>query len=62
MLLMRAVPFCPAIPLPLKNARCYSQAMKKIFAAALLVLVFATPVFAAGHHHHRHHHHHHHSA
>jgi hypothetical protein len=34
------------------------QAMKKIFALALLVMVFATPAaFAARHHHHHHHHH-----
>jgi len=32
--------------------------MKKIIAAALLVMVFASPAFAAKHHrHHRHHHH-----
>jgi predicted S18 family serine protease len=36
--------------------------MKKIFAVALLLMVFASPAFAAGHHshHHPHHPHHHH--
>jgi hypothetical protein len=35
------------------------RAMKKIFAATLLVMVFAAPAaFAAVHHHHHHHHHH----
>jgi len=36
--------------------------MKKFIAAALLLMTFASPVFAFGqhyHHHHRHHHHHH---
>jgi hypothetical protein len=32
--------------------------MKKIFAAALLLMVFASPVFAYAHRHHHHHHHH----
>jgi hypothetical protein len=40
---------------------CYIFGMKKIFAVALLLMVFASPVFAATHHHHRHHHHHHHA-
>ncbi|MGA3032828.1 MAG: hypothetical protein ABSD70_06070 [Terracidiphilus sp.] len=31
--------------------------MKKILGAALLMIVFATPVFASGHRHHHHHHH-----
>jgi predicted S18 family serine protease len=35
--------------------------MKKILAAALLLMVFASPVFATtGHYHHRHNHHQHH--
>jgi hypothetical protein len=33
--------------------------MKKIILAALLLTVFASPVFAANHHHHHHHHHQH---
>jgi hypothetical protein len=33
--------------------------MKKILLASLILLAFASPVFAAGHRHHRHHHHHH---
>jgi hypothetical protein len=38
---------------------CYIQAMKKLIAAVLLVMVFAGPAFAATahHRHHRHHHH-----
>jgi predicted S18 family serine protease len=31
--------------------------MKKILAIALLLTVFASPVFALGHHHHHHNHH-----
>jgi predicted S18 family serine protease len=33
--------------------------MKKILAAVLLLMVFASPAFAMGPHHHHHHHPHH---
>jgi hypothetical protein len=33
------------------------RAMKKTILAVLVLLVFASPVFAATHHHHRRHHH-----
>jgi predicted S18 family serine protease len=45
--------------LPLASVSCYIHPMKKILAAVLLLMVFATPAFAMGHHHHHHAHPHH---
>jgi predicted S18 family serine protease len=45
--------------LPLASASCYIRPMKKILAAVLLLMVFASPAFAMGPHHHHHHHPHH---
>jgi hypothetical protein len=52
--------------LPLASRSWYILTMKKIFAAVLLLLVFASPAFASKHNHkyppHHHHHNHHHHA
>jgi predicted S18 family serine protease len=45
--------------LPLARASCYIRPMKKILAAVLLLMVFASPAFAMGNHHHHHAHPHH---
>jgi len=41
-----------------KKIHARIRLMKKILAAVLLALTFASPALAYAHHHHHHHHHH----